>query len=57
LYEDEAIKKAEREIEEFRRFQQLSREFVELSTRICRVRPLEGQRSQEKKRQTRSSKK
>jgi hypothetical protein len=56
LYEEAAIKKAEREIEEFRRFQQLSREFVDLSTRICRARPLETQEPQEKKRQTRSRK-
>lgn len=37
-----AIAKAEREIAEFRRFQELSREFVDLSTRICRVRPAEA---------------
>ena len=42
LYEEAAITKAEREIDEFRRFQQLSREFVDLSTRICRVRPAES---------------
>jgi hypothetical protein len=54
LYEDAAIKKAEREIEEFRRFQQLSREFVELSTSICRARPLEAQEPEEKKRHMRS---
>ena len=57
LYEEAAIKKAEREIDEFRRFQQLSREFVDLSTRICRARPLEGQGPQEKKRRTPSRKK
>jgi hypothetical protein len=57
LYEDAAIRKAEREIEEFRRFQQLSREFVELNTRICRARSPEARQTQEKKRQTRSRKK
>ena len=57
LYEDAAIRKAEREIDEFRRFQQLSREFVEISTQICQQRPAEAQRLQEKKPQTRSKKK
>jgi hypothetical protein len=57
LYEDAAIKKAEREIEEFRRYQQLSREFVELSTRICRSRPAETTGPQEKKRPRQSSRK
>jgi hypothetical protein len=56
LYEEGAIRKAEREIDEFRRFQELSREFVDLSTRICRARPIEGERTQEKKRRMRSSK-
>ena len=57
LYEDAAIKKAEREIDEFRRYQQLSREFVELSTRICRARPMEMTDPQEKKRRNPSSRK
>ena len=57
LYEQAAIRKAEREIEEFRRFQQLSREFVDLSTRICKARSVEAQGPEEKKRQTRSSRK
>ncbi len=57
LYEEAAIRKVEREIEEFRRFQQLSREFVDLSTRICKTRPVETQRAEEKKRQTQSRKK
>ena len=52
-----AIAKAEREIAEFRRFQELSREFVELSTRICRVRPAETAEPEEKKRPKRSSRK
>ena len=57
LYEEAAIRKTEREIDEFRRFQQLSREFVDLSTRICRARPVEEAGLQEKKRQKRSSRK
>lgn len=57
LYEQEAIAKAEREIAEFRRFQELSREFVDLSTRICRVRPAEKSGLEEKKRPKRSKSK
>src|SRR3954470_10098025 len=34
-----AVRKAEREIAEFRRFQQLSEELVEVSEQICRLRP------------------
>ena len=50
------IRKAEREVAEFRRFQQLSREFVETNTAICRLRPLEEEtpNEQEKKRWKRS---
>jgi hypothetical protein len=36
-----AIQKAEREVEEFRKFQQLSREFLGTNAEICRLRPLE----------------
>ena len=57
LYEGAAIKKAEREIDEFRRFQQLSREFVDLSAQICRARPLEATGPEEKKRRQPSSRK
>jgi len=51
-----AIRKAEREVAEFRRFQELSREFVETNTAICRLRPLEEEtpNQQEKKRWKRS---
>jgi hypothetical protein len=53
-----AVSKAEREIGEFRRYQQISRDFIDVNEKICRLRPLEeAQTSQEKKRQTRSSKK
>ncbi|MGA2477088.1 MAG: DUF6788 family protein [Terriglobia bacterium] len=50
----EAQGKAEREIAEFRKYQQLSRAFVELNDKICRQRPIpeEAERQeQEKKRQ------
>ena len=36
-----AIHKAEREVAEFRRFQELSREFVQTNVQICRRRPPE----------------
>jgi hypothetical protein len=36
-----AIHKAEREVQEFRKFQQLTREFLGTNTEICRLRPLE----------------
>ena len=52
-----AIHKAECEIAEFRKFQQLSREFVETNAEICRLRPSEKELStdQEKKRRKRSA--
>jgi len=46
----EAIQKAESEVAEFRKFQQLSREFIEINTRICKLRPLNASGRQEKKR-------
>ena len=54
-----AIRKAEREVAEFRKFQQLSREFVETNAEICRRRPAEDESStdQEKKRRKRSARK
>jgi hypothetical protein len=52
-----AQRKAEHEIAEFRRFQQLCRTFVEVNTQICRLRPVEETLTpQEKKRRRRSSK-
>ena len=44
----DAIEKAEEEIAEFRKFQQLSREFAEVNTRICQLRRVEGRSGQEK---------
>jgi hypothetical protein len=52
-----AQRKAEREIETFRQYQELSRSFVAINEQICRSRPLEdGLSLQEKKRPKRSSK-
>ena len=53
-----AIQKAQREIEEFRKFQALHKEFIEINAQICQLRPevpdtLSGQ---EKKRSAPSSK-
>jgi hypothetical protein len=45
-----AVRKAEQEIAEFRRFQKLSEELVEVSGQVCRQRPVEDTlTSQEKK--------
>jgi hypothetical protein len=54
-----AIHKVEREVAEFRKFQQLSREFVDTNAEICRLRPIEEepQTDQEKKRRRRSARK
>jgi hypothetical protein len=54
-----SVRKAEREIAEFRKFQELSRSFLEVNERICRLRPVEEQplSEQEKKRRTPSSRK
>ena len=53
-----ARKKAEREIAEFRRFEQIVREFTEVNAKICRARPVDEQPvPQEKKRRRRSAKK
>jgi hypothetical protein len=53
-----AVKKAEQEIAEFRKYQELNRAFVEVNEKICRLRPAEESvTAQEKKRQTRSARK
>jgi hypothetical protein len=53
-----ARRKAQREIAEFRRWQQLSREFVDVNTKICQARSVEDTLSpQEKKRPKRSRRK
>ena len=53
-----AQNKAEREIAEFRRFEQLIREFLEVNAKICHARPAREQPvSQEKKRQRQPARK
>ena len=54
-----ALAKAKREVAEFRNYRQLSQQFVEINTRIWRLRPVEDAKSQpqEKKRLKRSSRK
>jgi hypothetical protein len=55
LSDSAAEKKARREIAEFRRFEQLVREFIEVNALICRARPVEDTLTpQEKKRPKRS---
>jgi hypothetical protein len=50
-----AVRKAQQEIVEFRRFQELSHELVEVSEQVCRLRPVEETLTpEEKKRPTRS---
>ncbi len=52
------LRKAQREVEAFHRFGQLSQELPEVNERICRTRPVEDTLSpEEKKRQKRSTKK
>ncbi len=59
LSSPEAVRKAEKEITEFRRFQRLSHELVEINQRICRLRPLatQHQSPEKKKRQSSSNRK
>lgn len=53
-----AQRKAQREIEAFRRYQQLERSFVEVNEKICRARPVkETLTPSEKKRPKRSGRK
>jgi hypothetical protein len=52
------LRKAQREVEAFHRFRQLSQHLLEINERICRARPIEETLSpQEKKRPRRSSRK
>jgi hypothetical protein len=50
-----AVHKAEQEIAEFRSYQQLSRELVEVSERVCRLRPVEETLTLEEKKRPRRS--
>ena len=53
-----SVRKTEQEIAEFRKYQELSRTFVEVNEKICRLRPVEDVLTlQEKKRRTRSGRK
>lgn len=54
-----SVRKAEREIAEFRKFQELSRSFLDVNEQICRLRPVEepSLNAQEKKRRTPSNRK
>ena len=54
----DAVRKAKREIAEFRQLQNLHREFVAVNTQICQLRPAAAGQvpPQEKKRRKRSSK-
>jgi hypothetical protein len=50
------LRKAQREVEVFHRFRQLSHELLEVNERICRARPVEESLTpEEKKRRKRSS--
>ena len=49
--------KAEAEVAEFRRFQQLNRDFVEVNTAICQLRTVESVALEEKKRRKPSKRK
>ena len=52
------LRKAQREVETFHRFRQLSQELLEVNESICRARPVDDTLSpQEKKRQKRSRRK
>ncbi len=52
------LRKAQREVEAFHRFRQLSQELLEVNEKICRARPVEDTLSpKEKKRPKRSAKK
>ena len=57
LPDSAAIRKAEREIGEFRKLQTLHKELVEVNAQICRLRPLQTDSisSQEKKQAKRSA--
>jgi hypothetical protein len=53
-----AVRKAESEVSEYRKFKGLTGDLVEVNRKICRLRPIEQieQTAQEKKRRKRSSK-
>ena len=54
----EWMRKAQREVEAFHHFRELSGELLEVNEKICRARPVEDSLTpEEKKRRTRSSRK
>lgn len=59
LPDREAVRKAEKEIAEFRKLQGLHKEFVDINAQICQMRPAQKDRRlpEEKKRRTRSRRK
>jgi hypothetical protein len=50
-------RKAEREVAAFRRYQELSRAFIEINAQICRARPIQDSLTPEEKKRRRRSKK
>jgi len=50
-----ALRKAQQEVAEFHRFQKLSAEIVEVSERICAMRPVENTSTPEEKKRPRRS--
>ena len=56
-----ALRKAQREVDEFHKFRALSETLVEVNEKICQLRPVEGEESElseaEKKRRKQSTKK
>jgi hypothetical protein len=50
-----AVRKAEQEIAEFRNYQQLGHELVEVSEQICRLRPVEETLTPEEKKRRKPS--
>jgi len=56
---DAALRKAQREVEEYHRFRRLSQELLEVNEQICRLRPIlaEASAGEKKKRLKRSRKK
>jgi hypothetical protein len=49
------LRKAQREVEAFHRFRQLSQDLLEVNERICRARPVEDSLSPEEKKQRKPS--
>jgi hypothetical protein len=50
-----AVRKTEQEIAEFRHYQQLGRELVEVSEQVCRLRPVEQTLTPQEKKRPKSS--